>query len=174
MLSVLLIVSEIGIDMSKWRSAKAFCSWLGLCPGNKISGGKVLDSSPAKSPIEWQTLYDWPLNRWAVPRPAWASSSGVSKPILERPRPPLLQRANWLASFTTCSNTNSPTKNLTQPSTNFDSKNPRSLDSKTRPLLWATNWFQPPPFPSNRPVHLSQVPWKLENERAGAGGHGGH
>jgi transposase len=43
-LSALLIVSEIGIDMSKWRSAKAFCSWLGLCPGNKISGGKVLDS----------------------------------------------------------------------------------------------------------------------------------
>ena len=43
-LSVLLIVSEIGVDMSKWRSAKAFCSWLGLCPGNKISGGKVLDS----------------------------------------------------------------------------------------------------------------------------------
>ena len=44
MLNVLLIVSEIGVDMSKWRSAKAFCSWLGLCPGNKISGGKVLDS----------------------------------------------------------------------------------------------------------------------------------
>jgi transposase len=43
-LNVLLIVSEIGVDMSKWRSAKAFCSWLGLCPGNKISGGKVLDS----------------------------------------------------------------------------------------------------------------------------------
>ena len=43
-LNVLLIVSEIGIDMSKWRSAKAFCSWLGLCPGSKISGGKVLDS----------------------------------------------------------------------------------------------------------------------------------
>ena len=43
-LNVLLIVSEIGIDMSKWRSAKAFCSWLGLCPGNKISGGKVLDT----------------------------------------------------------------------------------------------------------------------------------
>ena len=38
-LNVLLIVSEIGVDMSKWRSAKAFCSWLGLCPGNKIGGG---------------------------------------------------------------------------------------------------------------------------------------
>ena len=33
--------------MSRWRSARAFCSWLGLCPGNKISGGKVLSSHTA-------------------------------------------------------------------------------------------------------------------------------
>jgi transposase len=46
-LSVLIIISEIGLDMSRWRSAKAFCAWLGLCPGNKISGGKVLDSRTA-------------------------------------------------------------------------------------------------------------------------------
>lgn len=44
MLSVLIIISEIGVNMSRWRSAKAFCSWLGLCPGNKISGGKILSS----------------------------------------------------------------------------------------------------------------------------------
>jgi len=43
-LGVLIIVSEIGLDMSRWRSAKAFSSWLGLCPGNKISGGKILSS----------------------------------------------------------------------------------------------------------------------------------
>src|SRR5262249_42768693 len=47
-LSVLLIVSEIGVDMSKWRSAKAFCSWLGLSPRNKISGRKVLDTRTCK------------------------------------------------------------------------------------------------------------------------------
>jgi len=46
-LSVLIILSEIGLDMSRWRSAKAFCSWLGLCPGNKISGGRVLNSRTA-------------------------------------------------------------------------------------------------------------------------------
>ena len=46
--SVLLIISEIGIDMSKWRSPRAFSSWLGLCPANKISGGKVLDSRTRK------------------------------------------------------------------------------------------------------------------------------
>ncbi len=42
LLSVLMLLGEIGTDMSRWRSAQAFCSWLGLCPGAKISGGKVL------------------------------------------------------------------------------------------------------------------------------------
>jgi len=46
-LSVLTIISEIGLDMSRWRNAKAFCAWLGLCPRNKISGGRVLDSRTA-------------------------------------------------------------------------------------------------------------------------------
>jgi len=43
-LAVLILISELGVDMSRWRNAKAFCSWLGLCPGNKIRGGKVLSS----------------------------------------------------------------------------------------------------------------------------------
>jgi transposase len=47
-LSVLIVISEIGVDMSRWPNAKAFCAWLGLCPGNKISGGKVLSSRTAR------------------------------------------------------------------------------------------------------------------------------
>lgn len=42
--SVLRIISEIGVDMSKWPTAKHFGSWLGLSPGTKISGGKKLGS----------------------------------------------------------------------------------------------------------------------------------
>lgn len=30
--------------MSKWKTEKHFCSWLGLSPNNKISGGKRLSS----------------------------------------------------------------------------------------------------------------------------------
>jgi hypothetical protein len=41
-LSSLILISEIGTDMSKWRSEKAFASWLGLSPDHKISGGKIL------------------------------------------------------------------------------------------------------------------------------------
>ncbi len=38
------ILSEIGTDMSRWPTASHFVSWLGLCPSNKISGGRVLSS----------------------------------------------------------------------------------------------------------------------------------
>lgn len=38
-----LILSELGLDVcKKWPSEAQFCSWLGLCPNNEISGGKVL------------------------------------------------------------------------------------------------------------------------------------
>lgn len=40
--TALKLVSEIGTDMSRWPSVKHFTSWLGLCPGNKCSGGKRL------------------------------------------------------------------------------------------------------------------------------------
>ena len=42
--SALKIIAEIGVDMSRWKSAKHFASWLGLCPGTKGSGGKRLSS----------------------------------------------------------------------------------------------------------------------------------
>jgi Transposase IS116/IS110/IS902 family len=32
--------TEVGPDLSKFKNVKHFCSWLGLCPDNKISGGK--------------------------------------------------------------------------------------------------------------------------------------
>ncbi len=42
--TALTVISEIGPDMSRFPTVKQFTSWLGLCPGTKISGGKVLGS----------------------------------------------------------------------------------------------------------------------------------
>ena len=42
--TIIKVIGEIGTDMSRWPTVKHFTSWLGLCPGNKISGGKVLSS----------------------------------------------------------------------------------------------------------------------------------
>lgn len=42
--SVLTILAETGLETSRWRSSKAFASWLGLCPNNRVSGGRVISS----------------------------------------------------------------------------------------------------------------------------------
>jgi len=47
--TILTVISEIGTCVDKWRSPKAFSSWLGLCPGTKISGGKRLGGKTKKS-----------------------------------------------------------------------------------------------------------------------------
>src|SRR6202521_2101878 len=36
------VISEVGLDMSRWNTEAHFASWLGLCPDNRISGNKVL------------------------------------------------------------------------------------------------------------------------------------
>jgi len=41
-LTVMTILSEVGLDMSKWRTEDHFASWLGFVPHHKISGGKIL------------------------------------------------------------------------------------------------------------------------------------
>lgn len=42
--TALVVLSEIGHDLSRFPSDKHFASWLGLCPGTKITGGKVISS----------------------------------------------------------------------------------------------------------------------------------
>jgi transposase len=36
------LVSEVALDMSRWKTEAHFASWLGLCPDNRISGDKIL------------------------------------------------------------------------------------------------------------------------------------
>jgi transposase len=38
------LIGEIGLDMSRWRNERAFCSWAGVAPNTRISGGKKLSS----------------------------------------------------------------------------------------------------------------------------------
>ena len=47
--AVMKILSEIGPDLSHFATVKHFCSWLSLCPGTKITGGKVLSAKTRRS-----------------------------------------------------------------------------------------------------------------------------
>jgi transposase len=41
-MAAMTMVSEVGWDMSKWKSENHFVSWQKLSPDNKISGGKII------------------------------------------------------------------------------------------------------------------------------------
>ena len=47
--TALRLVSEIGTDMSHWRTEKHFTSWLTLAPKNKITGGRLKSSKTQPS-----------------------------------------------------------------------------------------------------------------------------
>jgi hypothetical protein len=47
--AVMKVLTEIGPDLSRFANVKHFCSWSGLCPGTKISGGKVLSAKTKRS-----------------------------------------------------------------------------------------------------------------------------
>lgn len=37
-----VVISEVGVDMTRWPNEHHFSSWLGLAPNNEITGGKVI------------------------------------------------------------------------------------------------------------------------------------
>lgn len=39
-----IFFTEVGCDVSRFPESRNFVSWLNLCPGNKISGGKILSA----------------------------------------------------------------------------------------------------------------------------------
>ncbi|MEH2425537.1 MAG: transposase [Nostoc sp.] len=43
-LTVQTIISEVGLDPTRFPTVKHFTSWLGLCPCNRITGGKIKSS----------------------------------------------------------------------------------------------------------------------------------
>jgi hypothetical protein len=42
------VIAEPGADLSAFPSKKQFASWLGLCPSNETSGGKILNRRTRK------------------------------------------------------------------------------------------------------------------------------
>lgn len=47
-MTAMVYLTEVGPDLSRFPSEKHFSSWLGLCPDNRISGGRVLSSHTRK------------------------------------------------------------------------------------------------------------------------------
>jgi transposase len=48
--TALKILAELGTDLSKFKTVKHFASWLGLCPGTHITGGKRISGVTKRIP----------------------------------------------------------------------------------------------------------------------------
>jgi transposase len=48
--TALKILVEIGWDLSRFKSAKHFANWMGLCPGTRITGGKKISGASKRIP----------------------------------------------------------------------------------------------------------------------------
>lgn len=48
--TLLTITSEVGYDLTPWKTEKHFTSWLGVCPGTKTSARKVLGKKAKRNP----------------------------------------------------------------------------------------------------------------------------
>ena len=46
--TVEVLLAEVGADLRRFRSGGAFANWLGLCPNNSITGGKIRSSQTKK------------------------------------------------------------------------------------------------------------------------------
>jgi transposase len=65
-----VVIAEIGVDMSHFPTAKHLASWAGLCPGNKVSGGKRLKGVTTKGNVYLRAVLcqlAWSLARCKTP-----------------------------------------------------------------------------------------------------------
>ena len=100
--TALKVISEIGVDMGRWPSAKHFASWLGLSPDNRIIGGKVSVPGPSPAPAVRQRLSVWRPMRCTAPTVPWAPLCDGRKLNWEHPKPSPPQRTSSPGSSIPC------------------------------------------------------------------------
>jgi transposase len=96
--TALAVVSEIGTDMSRFPTRQALRqSWLGLCPGTKITGGKVMSGKTKRVPIAQPRPCAWPPPRCAPASRRWARTSGECAHAWTSPKPSPPPPTSWRA-----------------------------------------------------------------------------
>ncbi len=95
------ILYEIGTDVSGFRNASAFASWLGLCPEKKISGGKVLFTKSRRVRSRLATALRMGAQSLHHAKDYLGEFSGVSRVSSAGPRQSQPRRTNSLAFSST-------------------------------------------------------------------------
>ena len=139
--SAQIIISEVGLDMTQWKTEKQFSSFLGLCPDNSISGGKVCIEPRAKSTIELLTPYDFAPRASPIARARSEQNTVALKPDSVLPKQSLPWLTISLDWSIACSATDKTTSNRASTNTNLNSTYSASNGSKKKPNHSTWNLF---------------------------------
>jgi Transposase IS116/IS110/IS902 family. len=136
--TLLTLASEVGFDMAPWKTEKHFASWLGLCPGTKISGGKVLHNKTKRMPNRAAQAFRMAAASLYRSQTALGAFHRRIKHALgeKKPLPPRPTKSR--ASIMRCSPKELPMSNWANKLTNNVSKSDASfiLSAKLNPLAF--------------------------------------
>jgi transposase len=138
-LAVEVIISETGLDMSCWKSEKHFCSWLKVCPDNRISGGKVLSSKSRKTKNRAAGMFRLAAQGAMQSKTAIGALSVASEPDWVRQRPFTPAPTSSHDCSTACSSSARLTSSRAKPTTNRGTKTAYCTISVNEPKNWASN-----------------------------------
>ena len=96
------ILCEIGTDVSRFRNASAFASWLGVCPEKRSAAARFYLPRAGAFEAELQLPCGWAPNLFTTPKTIWVSSSDASREGSASPKQLLPRPTNLLASCSTC------------------------------------------------------------------------
>ena len=75
-MTALTLISEIGPEVSRFATVQKFCSWLGLCPNWKKTGGQVKSSRTRRGGTARRKRCGWQPRVCTTAGGPWAGSCG--------------------------------------------------------------------------------------------------
>ena len=100
--TALVILSEIGTDLSRFPTEKNFVSWLGLCPQHRGSAGKSSTVGCGVAPIARRGRCGWRRKAAITPRMRWARFIAACRHAAAAPKPWWRRRGRSPSGCTGC------------------------------------------------------------------------
>ena len=138
------IISEVGLDMERFKTEGHFASYLGLCPFNAVSGGKVLRRGTRKVVNRAATAFRIAAFTLKNSKSYLGAQYRRFRARLGAPKRSPPWPTNWRSCSTACCASNRNTSTGASNSTKRSTGNSRYPCSTKRPLNWDSLLFQPP------------------------------
>jgi transposase len=103
--TALVILAEVGADVSRFPMAKHFTSWLGLCPQHQGSAGKIKSRGVRRGANRAGRALRLAVRGSTTRRTRWVRSIGGSRRESARPRRSWRRRGSWRSGCTGCCGT---------------------------------------------------------------------